>query len=290
MKPIIITDSNCDLTAEYLKENNIPVIPFYFNLKGQDYADDFGKSISYKEFYNELRNGEMPTTAQITPFVFEEYFRKYISEGYSIVYIGFSSALSESYNNSVLAKSSILEEKPNADITVIDTKSATTGQGLMVFYACEMLKQGKSKEDIVSWIEDNKLKVNVWFAVDSLDHLKRGGRLSAASTAFGTLLDVKPILIIDNEGKLVPVKKVRGRKKAIRELLEELKNKIINPEEQTIYITHGDCIEDAEYLKSQIIREVNVKKIIVNYLGPIIGTHTGPGLICIAFVGKDREI
>ena len=290
MKPIIITDSNCDLTAEYLKENNIPVIPFYFNLKGQDYADDFGKSISYKEFYDELRNGEMPTTAQITPFIFEEYFRKYISEGYSIVYIGFSSALSGSYNNSVLAKSKILEEEPNADITVIDTKSATIGQGLLVFYACEMLKQGKSKEDIVNWIEDNKLKVNIYFTVDSLDHLKRGGRLSATSAAFGTLLDIKPILIVDNEGKLVPIKKVRGRKKAIRELLGELENKIINPEEQTIYITHGDCIEDAIYLRDLLMREIKVKNVVINYLGPIIGTHTGPGLICIAFVGKGRKI
>lgn len=290
MKPIIITDSNCDLTAEYLKENNIPVIPFYFNLKGQDYADDFGKSISYKEFYDELRNGEMPTTAQITPFIFEEYFRKYISEDYSIVYIGFSSALSGSYNNSVLAKSKILEEEPNADITVIDTKSATIGQGLLVFYACEMLKQGKSKEDIVNWIEDNKLKVNIYFTVDSLDHLKRGGRLSATSAAFGTLLDIKPILIVDNEGKLVPIKKVRGRKKAIRELLGELENKIINPEEQTIYITHGDCIEDAIYLRDLLMREIKVKNVVINYLGPIIGTHTGPGLICIAFVGKGREI
>ncbi|ETA80623.1 DegV family protein [Youngiibacter fragilis] len=290
MKPIIITDSNCDLTAEYLKENNIPVIPFYFNLKGQDYADDFGKSISYKEFYNELRNGEMPTTAQITPFVFEEYFRKYISEGYSIVYIGFSSELSGSYNNSVLAKNAILAEESNADITVIDTKSATTGQGLLVFYACEMLKHGKSKEDIVSWIEDNKLKVNHWFTVDSLDHLKRGGRLSATSATVGTLLSIKPILIINNDGKLVPVKKVRGRKKAIRELLDELKNKIINPEEQTIYITHGDCIEDAVYLKTLLMSEIKVRNVVINYLGPIIGTHTGPGLICITFIGKDREI
>lgn len=153
-----------------------------------------------------------------------------------------------------------------------------------------MLKQGKSKEDIVSWIEDNKLKVNVCFTVDSLDHLKRGGRLSATSAAFGTLLEIKPILIIDNAGKLVPIKKVRGRKKAIRELLDELENKIINPEEQTIFITHGDCIEDAVYLRTLLMREIKVKNVVINYLGPIIGTHTGPGLICIAFVGKRREI
>lgn len=288
MKPIIITDSNCDLTSEYLKENNIPVIPFYFSLKGKEYEDDFGKSISYQEFYDELRKGEMSTTAQITIFVFENYFRKYVSEGYSIIYIGFSSALSESYNNSILAKKAILEEVPNADITVIDTKSATVGQGLLVFYACEMLKQGKSNEDIVNWIEGNKLKVNHWFTVDSLDHLKRGGRISATSATVGTLLSVKPILIINNDGKLVPVKKVRGRKKAIRELLEDLKKGILNPEEQTVFISHGDCIEDAEHLKKLIISEVNITDVIINYLGPIIGTHTGPGLLCVTFIGRNR--
>ena len=290
MKPIFITDSNCDLSYEYLKENNIPVIPFNFHLKGKDYEDNFGESISYKEFYNELRNGEMSTTAQITPFVYEEYFRKYVSAGYSIIYIGFSSALSESYNHSVMALKAILEENPAADITVIDSKCATVGQGILVFYACEMLKQGKSKEDIVNWIEGNKLKVNHWFTVDSLEHLKRGGRLSATSATVGAMLNVKPILIVDNDGKLVLAKKVRGRKYAIGELLEELKNRVVNPEEQTIFISHGDCIKDAEHLKSLVMSEVKVKNVIINYLGPIIGTHTGPGLLCIAFIGNDRRI
>jgi len=290
MQPIIITDSNCDLSAEYLKNNNIPVIPFHFNLKGQDYEDNFGNSISYEEFYNELRNGVMPTTAQITPYVYEEYFRKYTQEGYSIIYIGFSSALSESYNHSVLAMKAILEENPAADITVIDSKCATVGQGLLVFYACEMLKSGKTKEDIVKWIEGNKPKVNHWFTVDSLDHLKRGGRLSATSATVGSILNVKPILIVDNNGKLAPMNKVRGRKKAIRELMEELKNRIVNPEEQTIFISHGDCIDDAEHLKSLVMSEVKVKNVIINYLGPIIGTHTGPGLLCVVFLGEDRGI
>lgn len=290
MKPQIITDSNCDLSSEYLKENNVPVIPFHFNLKGKDYEDNFGMSISYKEFYYELRKGEMPTTAQITPFVYEEYFRKYVSESYSIIYVGFSSALSESYNHSVLAKKTILDENQAADITVIDSKCASVGKGLLVFCACEMLKQGKSREDIVNWIEGNKLKVNHWFTVYSLDYLKRGGRLSASSATVGTLLDIKPLLIIDNNGKLVPLKKVRGKKKSIIALMKELKNRIINPEEQTIFISHGDCIEDAEYLKSLIVSEVKVKDVIVNYLGPIIGTHTGPGLLCVAFIGKEREM
>lgn len=288
MKTIIITDSNCDLSSGYLKENNIPVIPFHFQLKGKNYEDNFGGSMGFQEFYDELRGGEMPTTAQITPFVFEEYFRKYVSEGYSIIYIGFSSALSESYSHSVLAKKTILEQDSKVNITLIDTRSATAGQGLLVYYACEMLKQGKSKEDIVNWIEDNKLKVNIWFTVDSLDHLRRGGRLSAASATFGALLDIKPLLFVDNNGKLVPVKKVRGRKKAIKGLLEEFQNRVINPEEQTIFISHGDCIEDAEYLKKLVMNEGKVKDVVINYVGPVIGAHTGPGILCIAYIGISR--
>ena len=290
MKTIIITDSSCDIPKDFLEENNIPVIPFHFYLKGKDYEDDFGKTISYEEFYHELRNGEMATTAQITPYTYENYFKKYVDEGYSIIYIGLSSALSESYNHSIMAKNTILSENPEADITVIDSKSASIGQGLLVREANKMLKDGKSKEDIVDWLEKNKLKVNHWFTVDSLDHLRRGGRLSATSAIVGTMLNVKPILIVDNDGKLVPAQKVRGRKKAIRVLMEELKDRGINIEEQTIYIVHGDCIEDAEYLKNMIMEELNVKDVIINCLGPVIGTHTGPGLLAIVFIGQNREL
>ena len=289
MKTLIITDSNCDLSAEYIKENNIHVIPFHFNLKGTEHEDKlFDGSINYKEFYDELRKGEMSTTTQITPYKFEECFGKYVSEGYSIIYIGFSSGLSGTYNNAIMAERSILEENKYADITVIDTRSATSGQGLLVYYACEMLKQGKSKEDIVNWIEDNKLKVNIWFTVDSLDHLKRGGRISAISATLGTILEVKPVLNIDKNGKLVVMKKVRGRKKSVRILLEEFKDRVIDFEKQTIFINHGDCLEDAEYLKSLILDEVKVKNVLINYIGPVIGAHTGQGVLCIAFIGKAR--
>ena len=288
MKSIIITDSNCDLSAEYLRDNNVPVIPFHFTLNGKDYEDNFGTSISYVDFYNKLRKGEMSTTTQITPFVYEEYFRKYVAEGFSIIYIGFSSALSESFNHSVMAKKAILEENVVADITVVDSKCASVGQGLLVYYACEMKKQGKSKEEIAAWVEDTKLKVNHWFTVDSLDHLHRGGRLSATSAAFGTVLKIKPILIVDNEGKLIPKDKVRGRQKSIDALSQELKSRIVNPEEQIVFISHGDCIEEAEQLKQLVLSKVNVKDIIINYLGPVIGAHTGPGLLCIAFIGNCR--
>ena len=285
---VIVTDSNCDLPVEYISQNNIHVIPFTFVLNGINYIDDFGKSLSYKEFYDEIRNGSMPTTAQITAFTFENEFRSFVSKGDSVIYIGFSSALSETFNGSVLARNGIMEANPEADITVIDSKSASIGQGLLVYNGCEMLKQGKSKHEIVEWIESNKLNVNHWFTIDSLEHLKRGGRISATSAAIGGLLDVKPVLNVSNDGKLNVVKKIRGRKKAIKTLFEEYKIRVTKPEEQIIFITHGDCIEDAEYLKSLILSETVPKDIVINSLGPVIGTHTGPGMVGVFFLGKER--
>lgn len=285
---VIVTDSNCDLPVDYISQNNVHVIPFTYVLNGINYTDDFGKSLSYKEFYDQIRNGSMPTTAQITTYTFENEFRSFVSKGDSVIYIGFSSALSETFNASILARNEIMEANPQADITVIDSKSASVGQGLLVYYACEMLKQGKSKQEIVDWIESNKLKVNHWFTIDSLEHLKRGGRISATSAAIGGLLEVKPVLHVSNDGSLNVVKKIRGRKKSIRTIFEEFKTRVINPEEQMIYIAHGDCIEDAEYLKSLILGEITPKDVIINNLGPIIGTHTGPGLVGIFFLGKER--
>jgi len=288
-KTVIVTDSSCDLSIDYIKANNIHVIPFTYNIDGQDYTDDLGQTMSYQEFYGRLRDGSISTTSQITSYTFEQTFRSFIDEGYSVIYIGFSSALSETFNNAVMARNNILEENPSADITVIDSKSAAVGLGLIVYYAAEMLKEGKTKEEIVDWVEKNKLKSNHWFIVDSLDHLKRGGRISATAAAIGTLLEIKPILIVDGEGRLDVEKKVRGRKKAIKTLLEVLKEKIINPEEQTIFINHGDCLKDAEYLRDLLLKEVKVKDAVINYVGPIIGSHTGPGMLCMVFLGEERN-
>ncbi|MFZ5944255.1 MAG: DegV family protein [Bacillota bacterium] len=288
MKIKIITDSNIDLPKEYLWKNELVIVPFTFSIKGKSYTDDFGRSIGYKEFYNEMRMGEMPTTSQITPFTFEEAFRKYIAEGYSIIYIGFSSVLSQTYNNALVARNIIINENTNADISVIDSRSATIGQGLIVYYACEMLKQGKSKEEIINWVESNKLKVNHLFTVDNLNHLKRGGRISSTSAVLGTIIDVKPILFVDNQGGLTFSKKVRGRKKSINILAEELQKRIINPEEQMIFICHGDSVKDAELLKKAIIDKVNVKGVIINYTGPVVGSHTGPGMLAVMFLGDNR--
>lgn len=287
MKTIIITDSSCDLSCDYICENNLEVIPFPYCIDGKDFIDDLGKTLSYEDFYNKLRSGAIPSTSQISVYTFEQTFKKHVAEGNSVIYIGFSSALSQTFYNSISARNNVLEEYLDADITVIDSKSASVGLGAIVFYSNELLKQGASKEELVDWIECNKLKSNHWFIIDSLDHLKRGGRISATSAAVGTILDVKPLLNVDDDGKLSVVKKIRGRKKAIKELLLELKN-IKKPEEQTLFINHGDCLEDAEKLKEMVLNEVNVKDVFINHIGPIIGSHTGPGMLCLVFMGETR--
>lgn len=288
MDMVIITDSCSDLPISFIEKNNIPVISLTFSFKGNEYEDDFGKTVSYKEFYNAVKEGEQPTTSQINIFKYTEEFKKYVKDGKSIIYIGFSSALSGSVNSAVLAKETVLKDYENADITIIDSRSASTGEGLLVYYAYKMLNEGYNKDEIVDWLENNKLKVNHWFTVDDLNHLKRGGRVSGATAFVGTILDIKPVLHVDDEGRLIPVTKVKGRKKSLRMLAEKFKEMAVNPEEQVVFISHGDCIEDAEHLKKLILEDNKVKDIIITYVGPVIGSHAGPGTVALFFRGNKR--
>ncbi|GAA0762589.1 MULTISPECIES: DegV family protein [Clostridium] len=288
MKTVILTDSCCDLPIDFVKENNIEVMPLRVNIKGKEIKDDLGQSIEYKAFYDMIREGEMPSTSQVNAYEFTEVFEKYSNQGYSIIYIGFSSALSGCVNSARIAKENVEGEISSADITIIDTKCASMGLGLVVYYAASMLKNGASKDEVVAWIEDNKLKVNHWFTVDDLNHLKRGGRVSSTAAIVGTMLNIKPILHVDDEGRLIPVSKVKGRKKSIKGLQESLKERIIKPEEQTIFISHGDCLSEAEHLKDLILDEVQVKEVIINNVGPAVGSHSGPGTIALFFIGESR--
>lgn len=288
METVIIIDSCSDLPKEYIEENNITVLSMTVNFKGNEYKDDFGKTLPYEDFYREVRAGEMPSTAQINAYSYSVEFKKAVSEGKAVICLVFSSALSGSYNSACMGKEMVLDEFQNADITVIDTKCASLGEGLLDYYAIEMLKKGASKEEIINWIEENKLRVNHWFTVDDLNHLKRGGRVSSAAAVIGTLLDIKPILHVDNEGRLIPVTKVKGRKKSIKSLAEELDKKIVNEEGQTIFISHGDCLEDAKLLERIITEKHKVKDVIINNIGPAVGTHSGPGTVALFFLGEKR--
>ena len=288
MKTVILTDSCCDLPISFVKENNIEIVQLRVNIKGKDIPDDLGQSIKYKDFYDMIRAGEMPSTSQANSYTFAEIFKKYSNEGSSIIYIGFSSALSGCVNSARIAKEAVEDEIKSADITVIDTKSASLGLGLIVYNAANMLKNGATKEEIINWIEENKLKVNHWFTVDDLNHLKRGGRVSSTVAIVGTMLSIKPIMHVDDEGRLIPVSKVKGRKKSVKELQEKLKERIVNPEDQTIFISHGDCLAEAEQLRDLILNEVKVKEVIINNVGPVIGAHSGPGTLALFFIGNNR--
>ncbi|MFO7296226.1 MAG: DegV family protein [Clostridia bacterium] len=288
MQTVIIADTCSDLPFEYVKQHDIPLIRFTYNFKGTEYVDDFGQTISYKYFYNAMRDGETPTTSQVNVQTYAEAFRKYAAEEKSIIYLCFSSALSGSYNNALLARDLVMEEYPHADITVIDTKCASLGEGLIVYYAMEMLERGASKKEIINWVEQNKLKMHHWFTVEDLQYLKRSGRLSGTAAFIGNILDIKPVLHVDREGRLVPVLKVKGRKKSIRTLVEKMEEHIANPEQQVVAISHSDSEEDAQYVAELIRSKFPVKDIIINQIGPVIGSHSGPGTLAVFFLGELR--
>lgn len=289
MKIKIVTDSACDLPLDYVKESNIELVPLTVNIKGEFLNDDLGETVSYDYFYKALREGELTSTAQVNVFSFEEAFRKDIQAGYSVIYIGLASALSGTYNSARIAKENILEEFPEAKITVIDSTCVTMGEGILIYYASEMAKGGNAYEEIVSWVEENKSKVQHAIVLDNLAHLKRGGRISGATAVVGTLLGVKPTLIIKKDGSLAQGPKLKGRKKAISYLINQLEQCSVNLDEQVIFIAHADCIKDAENLKERINESFNVKDIIVNSIGTVIGTHAGPDAIAILFLGNERE-
>lgn len=289
MNTVILTDSSCDLPLDCIEENKVNFLSLTYNLSYGSFLDDFGKTMSHKKFYNELRNGELSTTSQINIYSFKKCFEKLIKENKSILYLGFSSALSGCINSAEIAKNELLEEYPNADITIIDTKSAAIGEGLLVYKATEMLKSGSSKKDIISWIEIYKYYMNHWFIVDDLMYLKKGGRLSTISSTIGTLMNVKPMLTLNNEGAIVNTANIRGRKKAIKSLLEIYENNKEDFQDETIGISHSDCLEDALHLKELLLEKHNIKHIIIAPIGPVIGSHTGPNSLTLCFLGKKRE-
>lgn len=289
MNTVLITDSCSDLPLEFVENSNIKILNLTVHFKDKEYKDDFGKTIKYKDFYSALREGEVTTTSQINAQIYVDAFKEAVSLGNSVIYLGFSSALSGCVSSATLARNIVLEEYKNADISIIDTKSASLGEGLIVYKAYNMLQEGCTKEEVINWVENNKLKVNHWFTVDDLKFLTRGGRVSQGAAQIGTLLNIKPILNVNNEGKLIPQSKVSGRKRSLKVLANMLLERAVNPEKQTIFISHGDCYEDAEFLKNFILEKVSVENVIINNVGPVIGSHSGPGTVALFFLGSFRE-
>jgi DegV family protein with EDD domain len=286
----LLTDSCCDLTNEYLKERDIDYIPLMYTIEGNDYYDDFNISMSSKEFYGKVRNGSMSKTSLVNSQRYDDFFGKYLDAGDDIVYIGFSSVLSGSYQSSVISAGELKEKYPDRKITVIDSKCASMGEGLIVHYAAEKLASGAGYDELVSYIEETKGKVCHWFTVDDLHHLKRGGRVSSVSATVGTLLSIKPVLHVDDEGALIPMSKSRGRSASLNALVKEMEKTVFDEGEgQTVMISHGDCIEDAQKVEEIIKKKFpKVKEIVINVIGPVIGSHAGPGTVALFFLGSSR--
>ncbi len=291
MKIKIITDSCCDLPLKYTQDNTdyLTVLGMPIQINGVEHIDDLGQSFTHEAFYNLLRNGTMPTTSQINAFRFEEQFREDLSNGYDVIYIGFSSNMSGTFNSATIAKNIVLEDIPHAKIHLIDTLAASIGLGALVIEAVELVKAGKDLDGIVSWIESNKLNAQHWFGVDDLNYLKNGGRISAASAMMGNVLNVKPTLIVDTEGKLKPYSNVRGRKKSISFLASKFSEHYQASQTKRVLLGHGNCIEDANLLKAAIVSHVPDVEIIVSELSMTIASHVGPNMLAVAFIGDSRE-
>lgn len=283
---IIFTDSTCDLSDEHIKNLGVKVISLNFVYKGKSYID--GSGMPYKDFYNLLREKQCITTSQINTATFIEKFEPYLNDQKDILYIAFSSGLSGTYVSAEAAKNKLLEKYPQRKIIVIDSLSASMGEGLLVHYAVQMKNNGASLEEVAQWVENNKLNICHWFTVDDLFHLKRGGRVSSASALLGTVLGVKPILHVDDAGKLIPMEKVRGRKNALISLVEHMKKSAKINSDDVVFISHGDAPDDAEFVKKLILNEFDVKEVRTNYIGSVIGAHAGPGTIALFFMGQNR--
>ncbi len=286
---IILTDSSCDLPQQMADELGLVVLPLTVTIGGQTYANYLDeREISFADFYSRLRGGELAVTAAVNYDAFEKLLRGLIEEGNDVLYLGFSSGLSSTYSAGAAAAAALSEEYPERKILALDTLCASMGQGLLVYYAAKYKQAGHTIEETYARILELRPHLAHWFTVDDLHHLKRGGRISAATALVGTALGIKPVLHVDDEGKLINVGKARGRKKSILALADKLTESAIRPENQIIFISHGDCLEDAEYL-AQVLRERHgMKEICINHVGPVIGAHSGPGTLALFFLAGDR--
>ena len=285
---VITTDNNSDLPEKYLKDHGVGCMYLSYSMDGKNYTH--GNFLPEHEFYEAMRNGSMPTTAQVNPENAKALLEPYLKEGKDILHIAFSSALSGTYNSSRIAAEELMEEYPDRKIIVVDSLSASLGQGLLVWLAQQKKELGQTLEDVADWVEKNKLKMVHLFTVDDLNHLYRGGRVSRTTAIVGSMLNIKPVLHVDNEGKLTAIGKVRGRKKALQELVKLMDEKIgsFGVDCDTIFISHGDCEQDAQYVAAKVKEKYNIKNIIINQVGATIGAHSGPGTMALFFVGDVR--
>ena len=285
---VIMTDINADLPEEYIREHGLEVLSLSYMIDGETY--DRNHPLEVGEFYKRMRNGSMPTTSQVNPDQAKKAFTACLKQGKDVLYIAFSSALSGTYNSGRIAAEEIKEEGlfPDRKLVVLDSLSASLGQGLLVHKAVQLKEAGKSLEETVSWVEENKLNLCHIFTVDDLFHLHRGGRVSKATAVLGTMINIKPILHVEEEGRLTPIGQVRGRRKSLSALADRMGEQIKGFENPEVFISHGDCLEDAEYVEKLVRERFGVENFVINHVGPTIGAHSGPGTMALFFMGNQR--
>lgn len=284
-----MTDSCCDLPAGLAEELSLEVLPLRLELKGREYRNYLdGREIGFQEFYGQVRSGEMPVTSAVNVGEFEAAMRPVLEAGKDILCLCFSSALSTTYQSAVIAAKDLEEALPERRVLVVDSLCASMGQGLFAWLCAAEKRKGKSLDQVREYAEEIKTRVCHWFTVDDLNHLKRGGRVSAAAALFGTMLSVKPVLHVDNEGRLIPMEKCRGRRASLLALVDHMEKTAADPAGQTVFLSHGDCLEDAEFVADEIRRRFGTEDIRISYVGPVIGSHTGAGVVALFFLGSER--
>lgn len=285
---VITTDNNSDLPDTYYKEHGVGCTYLSYSMEGVNYT--YENFLPVHEFYEAMRKGALPTTAQVNPEAARMLMEPYLKEGKDILHIAFSSGLSGTYNSARIAAEELMEEYPERSIQVVDSLSASLGQGLLVYLAQQRKEEGEDMESLAKWIEENKLHVVHLFTVDDLFHLHRGGRVSKTTAIVGSMLNIKPVLHVDNEGKLVSIGKSRGRKKALQELVKLMDEKIGCYKDgcHTIFISHGDCEEEAKYVEKKVKEKYDIHTVIINNVGATIGAHSGPGTMALFFLGDER--
>lgn len=285
----IVTDSTTDLTPELIQELDVQVIPLCYIMEGKTYHNiPGGGEMTDREFYAKLRAGSMSTTTQVNSEEFLRVFTPLLEAGQDVLYIGFSSGLSGTYQSAALAREELKQRFPGRRLEVFDSRCASMGEGLLVYHAAKLQQAGKSLDEVLSWLKENVLNLCHWFTVDDLNHLKRGGRVSTATALVGTMLGIKPVLHVDNEGHLIPVSKVRGRKQSLDALVRRMEDTALDPAGQMVFISHGDCLEDARYVERKIREKLGVRQVELGFIGPVIGAHSGPGTVALFFLGKER--
>lgn len=285
----IVTDSSSNLTDEQINRFGLHILSLMFRVSGREYYSyEKGKDTDLKQFYTMMRNKEEITTTLIDINVCTPLFEDILKTGKDVLYIGFSSALSGTYQAASMVLEDLKSAYPDRTILSVDTLGASMGEGLLVHHAATMREQGKSIDEVYRWVLENRLHLCHWFTVDDLFFLKRGGRVSASSAVLGTILGVKPVMHMDNEGRLILVEKTRGRKKSLDMLVDHMEKTAIEPQNQTVFISHGDCIEDAEYVAAEVRRRLKVPEVVINYVDPVIGAHSGPGTVALFFLGTER--